>query len=86
MNRRSFLRFLGLAPLAPALQCAWCQKPVEKGQPRVPLGGGRLLDSFGQFEHPECQAKRFERIREVEASARNITDTLYHTLYPAADP
>jgi hypothetical protein len=46
------------------MECAWCQKSILPGQPKSPLGGGWLVDSYGQFEHSECQDKRFKLIAD----------------------
>ena len=46
------------------MRCAYCLQPVRPWQSRRPLGGGWLADSFGQFEHSECQDRRFKSIAE----------------------
>ncbi len=44
------------------MKCAYCRKPVKWWQSKRPLVGGLLPDSFGQFEHSDCQLERFELI------------------------
>ena len=41
------------------MKCAYCGRSVWKWQSSRPLGGGLLLDDFGQREHAACQRKRF---------------------------
>ena len=50
------------------MKCAYCQKPVRWWQSKTPLGGGLLPNSFGQFEHSDCQLKRFKSISASHAT------------------
>lgn len=54
--------------------CAYCQKPVRWWQSRMPLGGGLLPDSFGQFEHSDCQGARFKLIAASNIKFQAIID------------
>ena len=55
------------------LKCVWCSRPVWVWQSSRPLGGGLLLDDYGQREHTLCQQKRFALNRE---SDKQIAKTL----------
>ena len=60
------------------MKCAWCQKRVWWWQSKKPLGGGFLLDTFGQSEHTACQAIRFKNpsIAKRVAARREARDTI----------
>ena len=48
------------------MKCIWCGRTVWTWQRSCPLGGGFLLNDYGQREHEECQEKRFQMIADGE--------------------